>query len=209
MAAVRSVFDRRGGAVARAFYMASNYVLQYEIQQTYEAHEQRQQQRQRQKQAALFTDADTNTEPVYVVDRWYNSTCAYSIGWKDTAGTPKESVDLLDASLFCWPPDLQLVPELVTLLQVDDSVRKERVRIRRQEQERVESPTTIIINHNPWDGRLDCRREFLRILRAMERVTGPREVIELDATSKTQEQVLQDALQIVTDRMQRHYRPVD
>ena len=32
--AVRPVFDKRGGIVARAFYMVSNYVLQYEIQTT-------------------------------------------------------------------------------------------------------------------------------------------------------------------------------
>jgi thymidylate kinase len=195
MSAVRSVFDRRGGAVARAFYMASNYVLQYEIRQAYDEYQQQ--------------SSSTRPEPgpVFVVDRWYNSTCAYSIGWKNTVGTSEESVDLLDASFFCWPPDLQLVPELVILLKVDDSVRKERVRLRRREQE-ITEPTTV--NHNPWDGRLDADENLgKRILRAMERVTGPREVLPLDATSKTQEQVLQEALQVVTDRVERHYRPVD
>jgi thymidylate kinase len=195
MAAVRSVFDRRGGAVARAFYMASNYVLQYEIQQAYDKHEQ-------QLDADSYSSSD---RPVFVVDRWYNSTCAYSIGWKNTMGTPEESIDILDASLFCWPGDLQL-PELVILLQVNDSVRKERVRMRRQEQETAE-PSSV--NHNPWDGRLDADENLgKRILRAMERVSGPREVIQLDA-SQTQEQVLRDALKVVTDRVERHYRPMN
>jgi thymidylate kinase len=197
MAAVRSVFDRRGGAVARAFYMASNYVLQYEIQQANDEHHEQQQQQQH-----SYSSSD---RPIFVVDRWYNSTCAYSIGWKNTVGTPEESVDVLDASLFCWPVDLQL-PELVILLQVNDSVRKERVRMRTREQETTE-PSSI--NHNPWDGRLDDDENLgKRILRAMERVSGPREVIQLDA-SQTQEQVLRDALQVVTDRVERHYRPVD
>jgi thymidylate kinase len=195
MAAVRSVFDRRGGAVARAFYMASNYVLHYEIQEAYDKHEQH-----------LDADSSSSSDrPVFLVDRWYNSTCAYSIGWKNTVGTPEESIDILDASLFCWPGDLQL-PELVILLQVNDSVRKERVRIRRREQEATE-PNCI--NHNPWDARLDADENLgKRIMRAMERVSGPREVIQLDA-SQTQEQVLRDALQVVTDRVERHYRPVD
>jgi predicted ATPase len=33
LSAVRPVFDKRGGPVARAFYMVSNYMLQYELQQ--------------------------------------------------------------------------------------------------------------------------------------------------------------------------------
>jgi thymidylate kinase len=213
MAAVRSVFDRRGGAVARAFYMASNYVLQYEIHQAHDEHEHAQQRQQ--------ADADSHSStgpPVFCVDRWYHSTCAYSIGWKNTVGTPEQSVDMLDDSLFGWPADLQR-PELVILLRVNDAVRKERVRMRRVEPETVVTsssssssstmtePTTV--NHNPWDGRLDADENLgKRILRAMERVSGPREVIQLDAT-KTQEQVLRDALQIVTDRVERHYRPVD
>ena len=173
MAHVRDIFDRRGGAVARAFYMASNYVLLYEIQHAYRG-----------------------KNEIFLVDRWYASTCAYSIGWKNTSGTPEESVDLLDQSLFQWPRDLQ-PPDILLLLQVDDPVRKERVQHRREQQ--------TMDNHNPWDGRLDADENLgKRILRAMERVSGIRHVVQLDA-NQTRDKVLQDALRTIWHQARQHY----
>jgi thymidylate kinase len=173
LASVRPVFDKRGAAVARAFYMVGNYVLQHEI---------------------LEEASTTDSELVFVVDRWYTSTCAYSIAWKNTAGGP-ESVDRIAESLFEWPRDLRR-PDLLLLLLVDDDVRKERVRARAQTSD-----------YSHWDGRLDRDADLgKRILRALERVAERQEHVVLNA-SQTQEQVLTDALTAVNDRLGRQFRP--
>jgi thymidylate kinase len=178
MAAVRDVFDKRGGAVARAFYMASNYMLQQEIRE----------------ECIHLHNA------IFVVDRWYASTCAYSVAWKNTTGGP-ESIDQLDESLFQWPKDL-MRPDIFLLLHVDDSTRRDRVTARRQQSQEGDS-------YNPWDDRLN-HDEYLgrRIFRALERLQGPREVLCLDA-NQTPDQVLHDAVSLVHDRAMRHFYPME
>ena len=182
MACVRPVFDQRGGAIARAFYMVSNYMLQYEIQQQFSR------------------CCNTTTRPVIVVDRWYSSTCAYSVAWKNTKGGP-EAIDALEDALFQWPLDLH-PPDLQLLLQVDDPVRKERVRDRRSDDGQA--------RRSNWDNRLDQDENLgRRIMRALERVQGrpPHlECVILNA-NQTKEQVLQDALSVVTERVRRHFVP--
>jgi thymidylate kinase len=169
---VREAFDRMGGAIARAFYMASNYILAFEILQHH-----------------LSTG---NENHVYVVDRWYASTCAYSIAWKNAFGTsssPQEYIRLLDNVVFQWPHDL-MAPQLLLLLDVDHEIRKERVQTR-----------NISNNHNPWDERLN-QDEHLgrRIMSCMKRVNGPLEQVILNA-NQTQQEVLKEALDIVMNRV--------
>lgn len=176
MNAVRPVFDQRGGAVARAFYMVSNYVLQHEIQQL-----------------ALSSD-----DPLLIlVDRWYGSMLAYSLGWKNTTGGPNAIDDLLreDTVLFQWPKDL-LAPDLMLILEVNAETRKQRVLARNQQSE-----------YNPWDGRLhDDDNLGLRITRVLELVSGPRESIVVDA-NLSKDLVLQAARDVVLDRVTRHFEP--
>ena len=58
---IRPLWDHRGGILARAFYMVSNYVLAYEID------------------TADEYNAMKDGNRVIVIDRWYASTCAYTI----------------------------------------------------------------------------------------------------------------------------------
>jgi thymidylate kinase len=184
MAAVRGVFDQRGGTVARAFYMVSNYVLMYEIWQ-----------------AALSCKNDKTI--VYIVDRWYASTLAYSIGWKNTTGGPQEVDALLKnspASLKEWPRDLYPPPELLLVLRVDNHVRQERVRARSTDD--MDSD-----NHNPWDSRLQADADLgNRIMRVWELISGPQAIHFVDA-NPSQETVLEEALAVMQDRLHRHLEP--
>ena len=141
MAAIRPVFDKRGGAVARAFYAVGNYVLQFEMEKECEE--------------------NPSASMVFVVDRWYSSTCAYSIAWENTHGGP-ESIDELDSRFFEWPKDLG-PPQLMILLEVDDRIRRQRVI------NRAARPS-----FNPWDDRLSQDVDLgKRIMRAHERSIGP------------------------------------
>jgi hypothetical protein len=82
--------------------------------------------------------------PVFVVDRWCFPPICLS-GWKEPVELRK-SGPLLDALLFCWPPDLQLVPEAY-FVQVDDSVRKVG-----DTPTRASTTTEPGNKCNPWDG---------------------------------------------------------
>lgn len=98
----RMAFDSARGKdrlAARAFYMVSNYVLMAEMVNECRRRGQR---------------------LVYVVDRWYGSTCAYSTG-KEVDGEP-ETIDALPTQHFAWPSDL-LQPELVFILKLDEAAR--------------------------------------------------------------------------------------
>ncbi|CAB9501016.1 Inherit from KOG: thymidylate kinase [Seminavis robusta] len=180
MNAVRPVFDKRGGPVARAFYMVSNYILQYEITLLEQEHQQE----------------PSKGRLVVVVDRWYTSTVAYSCAWKNTTGAASSIDSLASGPLFSWPVDLR-APDVLFLLQVEDSVRRERVQSRRQKQQ--STPDSF----NPWDQRLDDDPQLgERIMRGLERVgeslvtkRGSR-VISLNA-NQSQQQVLEDAMQHV------------
>lgn len=203
LSAVRPVFDKRGGPVARAFYMVSNYMLQYELQQL----EKRQQLLLSQEDIGPDSKTSTNRRHVdrllvVVIDRWYTSTVAYSVSWKNTEGG-MESVDALESSIFRWPGDLR-PPDILCLLRVDDDVRRERV----QSRARANSSSSIggpkIVDYNPWDERLDKDENLgRRIMRSFERVAegllasnGITRVARLDA-SRSKENVIQDALSFV------------
>lgn len=97
MKAVRECFDRYGGMVARAFYLISNYVLAMEM--TMECLEEKK-------------------NLVFIVDRFYSSTCAYTIG-KATTGAVEDLKDLLqkNPSLTSWPEDL-LKPNVTVILTI-------------------------------------------------------------------------------------------
>lgn len=69
---IRPLWDHRGGILARAFYMISNYVLEYEIANCDEA--------------------------VIIVDRWYASTCAYTVANLDDESFNKTIVPITDMS---------------------------------------------------------------------------------------------------------------
>ena len=171
---VRYSFDRRGGPVARAFYMISNFVLQYEM------------------------DRDSDNS-LFIIDRWFSSTCAYSLGWKNTTGGP-ESIDQLPAYLFQWPRYL-VRPQLQLVLCVDHEIRRERVIRRRSEPGQGGSDV------NPWDDRLLKDPGLgLRIMQAHRRNTGPHETIELSA-NESQEIVLTEAIRVVQKSLMRHMHP--
>ena len=224
MKTARPVFDKQGGFVARAFYMVSNFVLQYELRQLerklalerlYNDNDQQQQQQQ-------------NTLPVVVmvlVDRWYTSTVAYSVAWKNTQGGI-ESVNALDASTFAWPVETLRPPDLFFLLQVDHEVRRDRVQARNKTTNVKEANNNTTSSHNimdtsrfnPWDERLNQDENLgQRIYRAFERVgeglvlaKAPKNhhiidttVVVLDA-NQSQQKVLQDALAAVQKRIQKH-----
>jgi thymidylate kinase len=191
LTSIRPVFDKRGGPVARAFYAVSNYILQHEIQQL-------------QNELASFTsncqDDDGNVILILVVDRWYTSTVAYSVAWKNTEGG-EESINQLDSSIFAWPTDLRQ-PDILFLLQVDDQTRRDRVNRRNNTKESTESLTQN--KFNPWDQRLDQDEQLgRRIMRSFERVAEglptnatATTTIRLDA-QQSKEQVLTDAMEAV------------
>lgn len=166
---VRPVFDKRGGPVARAFYMVTNFILQHEIR-------------------------NNEKHSIFVVDRWFSSTCAYSIAWKNTTGG-NESIDALPSRLFQWPHDLT-PPQLMILLDLDDETRRQRVTDR-----------AAAANFNPWDERLSNDALLgQRIMRAHERTIGPQSLVKIDA-SKSKEEVVRQALTIVQQHAERHFEP--
>jgi thymidylate kinase len=181
--AARAIFDTRGGAVARAFYMVCNYVLQHEIQQEQQNH-----------QPSSYDDEQTEAKRLtVVVDRWYSSTCAYSIGQHTQGGS--EGIDALeDDSLFQWPHDLE-PPGLVLLLEATNDVRRQRVQSR-----------NLPVDLSEWDDRL-ARNEQLcqRIQQSFKRVTGPRETVVLDA-NQSKGKVLHSALSVAEERIRRHFK---
>lgn len=135
MQSARDAFDQVGGSAARAYYMVSNYAFARE---------------------ALTAGG------LHVVDRWYGSTVAYTVGRDGRA------VESMEASTFRWPRDLPR-PAIVLLLEVSEAVRVRRVA------ERGGQPTT-----NPWDERL--RRDQAlgqRIVEALRRLDVP--VVTIDA----------------------------
>jgi len=182
---VRPVFDKAGGSIARAFYMCSNYILQYEIRK------------------ACKQRCNDEKISVFIVDRWYSSTCAYTIGYKNTNGPPSESIDLLPESLFKWPRDLS-PPDLMLILEVDDEVRIKRVSDRADRssstQNTVDDPPQASRN-NPWDERLSNDTELgQRIISAHHRSIGPLCRKKVDA-NKTPDEVVRDVMGITTTQL--------
>lgn len=94
----------------------------------------------------------------FVVDRFYSSTCSYTVGKYTDGGI--ENVKELDDSWFDWPQDL-MKPELIILLEVDDTIRNSRISNRN---------TTSI--GNPWDERLRLHPDMAaRIVAGLNNVT--------------------------------------
>lgn len=197
LADIRPLWDKRGGILARAFYMISNYVLEYEIVGC--------------------------EEDVIIIDRWYASTCGYTVARppkndnNETFGSSKEEeqrqpiaiADMPD-EIFDWPTDLRLRPNILLVLQIDQSIRQKRVDNRAN----TTAATTTggegggaPSRFNPWDERL-AKDAALgeRILEALHRVRGPVETYSINANNSI-EDVVGQALDIIKLPMERHLNP--
>ena len=223
MKAVRPVFDKQGGFVARAFYMVSNFMLQYELRQLEKKLVSERLRHLNGNNGQQLPQPQKTQVLIVLVDRWYTSTVAYSVAWKNTQGGI-ESVNALDESIFAWPVETLRPPDLFLLLQVDHEVRRDRVQARNKTtaMEATNNDTSIDIatnRFNPWDERLNQDENLgRRIFRAFERVgegltlarasstydnTMDTTVVVLDA-NQSQQKVLQDALAAVQNRIQEH-----
>lgn len=145
------VFDERGGIAARAFYQVSNYILMHEMVVECQR-----------KRSCL----------VFVVDRWYSSTCAYTTGKAVKQGR-EAVIDALPASLFSWPTDL-LPPTLLIILKLDEAARRARVQSRADLQARL-------LQADANDAELQQDADMgARIQRALERMAVPRVCIDAE-----------------------------
>lgn len=186
LSAIRPLWDHRGGPLARAFYTISNYVLEYEI-----CHE------------LLQEEEEEAIRPVDVViiDRWYASTCAYTIASHQNAAASCLNHDhdhdlstSLPNDILEWPHDLRLRPHLLLVLDIDQGVRQERVERRKATNHGgAAAPSRF----NPWDDRL-AKDAHLgnRILQLLTQVKGPHATHRLNANA-TVEQVVQEALTVI------------
>ena len=127
---VRECFDRCGGVAARAFYVIGmdvklysislvflgNYVLAQEMME--ECNKARKNLGEKKDYIILVVFFLCISISVFVVDRFYSSTCGYTIG-KVTAGEP-DAIDQLveqDPDLVRWPVDL-ISPALCIILNI-------------------------------------------------------------------------------------------
>jgi len=173
---IRPLWDHRGGILARAFYMISNYVLEYEIANC--------------------------EETVIIVDRWYASTCAYTVAYRDDESS-KRVMPITDMSndIFKWPNDMRLRPNILLVLQIDPVVRQKRVEDRA-------GTGGGASRFNPWDDRLAKDPALgCRILQALNRIEGPREVLSINANLSIDE-VLEQARKIVKPAVEKFHRPL-
>ncbi len=171
---IRPLWDHRGGLLARAFYMVSNYVLEYELMHDEDYHKH---------------EHDSNHVYVIIVDRWYASTLAYTVAYRknnnDSATDDEIPISDLPSCLFTWPSDLHLTPHLLLLLDIDQNVRQARVSSRAL----AGGGASL---YNPWDDRLKDSKLGTRILEALKRIRGPKHVGIVNA-NKTVEEVVQQA----------------
>ncbi|KAL7461480.1 hypothetical protein ACHAXS_001910 [Conticribra weissflogii] len=173
---IRPLWDHRGGIMARAFYMISNYVLEYEIANC--------------------------EETIIIVDRWYASTCAYTVAYPDNNSSSKEIVPISEMSqdIFKWPKDMYLRPNILLVLQIDHAVRQKRVNDRA-------GTGRGASRFNPWDDRLAKDTALgCRILRALNRIEGPREVLSINANLSIDE-VMDQARKIVRPAFEKFHLP--
>lgn len=174
---IRPLWDKMGGILARAFYHVSNYILQHEIMEC--------------------------EESIIIIDRWYASTCAYTVGYPNTDATTLEALTPimeLPDEVFKWPNDLCLRPHLLLIMQIDPQVRRERVEARA-------STGGGASRFNPWDDRLSRIPELgVRILESFSRITGPRAVQSVDA-NRSIENVAESAMSVIRPALQRHFKP--
>jgi thymidylate kinase len=177
LSAIRPLWDHRGGPLARAFYTLSNYILEYEISTQMEAE-----------------------VAIVIIDRWYASTCAYTVASeiKDLDSTSTS----IPSSVFQWPRDLRIRPNILLILDIDFEVRQARV-----EQRKTEGGGAS--RFNQWDDRL-AQDVGLgdRILSVLKRIKGPSQVACINANATT-EQVFQEAMSIIRPayEQQQHTQP--
>ena len=155
MLTIRKFFDSIHGAASRAYYMLSNYVLADEMQ----------------------AKCDRAQEDLlFVTDRFYSSTCAYTIG-TSLSSKPTNSVAKLPSHLFCWPHDL-LKPIVAIILQVPHAIRERRVLERGNSDE--------IVAGNTWEDRLRRSQKLGQdIIQVYLRVQGPN-IVSVNATGSRQ-----------------------
>jgi thymidylate kinase len=183
---IRPLWDHRGGILARAFYMVSNYVLQYQI----------------------YHELPEDVHIVFI-DRWYASTVAYTVAYNgdgDTNGDEKnKEIDIasLPNHLFSWPHDLQLQPNLLLILNIDPTTRQTRVNHRKVSGGGASQ-------FNPWDDRLE--EDLLlgtRILEAFSRIHFPNTSATVAGVNAnlSMEDVLHEAMEVVIPVYQKFSSP--
>jgi len=97
---------------------------------------------------------------IFVVDRWYSSTCAYSL-----AQHAQEAIEDISSDYFMWPHDL-IKPMIVVIIHVDPTLRKKRVAERA-----AANNSPIEMDTNRWDSILQRDDDIAnRIERALVRV---------------------------------------
>ena len=173
---IRPLFDHRGGILARVFYTISNYILEYEIHNMSEEIR------------------------VVIVDRWYASTLAYTVAYKsetidcrggDGKHVPVPDLQGMEDSVFAWPQDLNMRPNLLLILNIDPEVRRARVARRK-------GTTSGASLYNPWDDRLDQDLKLgQRILVALSRMHCEGMLVKGVDANKTLEEVVEEAVGIV------------
>ena len=185
LAPIRPLWDHRGGILARAFYMISNYVLEYEI----------------------YNEMSDDVN-IVIVDRWFASTIAYSVAYNDNdndndndnANDVNVDLEALPAKTFAWPTDLKSRPDLLLILNIDHATRQNRVKLRKETGGGASK-------FNPWDDRLEKDIHLgQRILKALGLVNiGTHTHTDCDSGNKvfhlnanaSQSEVLDEALGIV------------
>ena len=195
LAPIRPLWDHRGGILARAFYMISNYVLEYEI----------------------YNEMSDDVN-IVIVDRWFASTIAYSVAYNDNdnddesdndnANDANVDLEALPAKTFAWPTDLISRPDLLLILNIDHATRQNRVKLRKETGGGASK-------FNPWDDRLEKDIHLgQRILKALGLVnigTHPdcdsvKKVFHLNANA-SQSEVLDEALGIVKGEFEKAMCP--
>ena len=152
MLSIRKLFDSADGVASRAYYMVSNYVLVDEMQ-------------------AQCDRVQANL--LFVTDRFYSSTCAYTIGTALSSRSRANSIADLPSHLFRWPHDL-LEPVVAIVLHVPHEVRERRVLKRGNSDE--------IVAGNTWEDRLRKNQKLgQNIMQAYLRVQGA-DVVSVNAT---------------------------
>jgi hypothetical protein len=124
---LRPLFDGLDEPITRAFYTCGNYTAAEELKTGSFTFEQTSGMTDRSEIDTVALARTTSGLPqVTIVDRFYHSTCAYTVG---AATKTVDGVHRLDEEVFQWPVDLPW-PALVLLLDMDDDKRMARIRAR-------------------------------------------------------------------------------
>lgn len=118
---------------------------------------------------------DVRKSLVFIVDRWFSSTCAYTLAKYD-----ERPIELVEKDHFTWPPDL-LKPLIVVILRVDSDVRRARVMNRA-----IANNEDITAASNQWDNDLQNNLHLAnRVYEGLLRVEVERREISGDADEAT------------------------